>query len=140
MTEWRSIHQALEFAIGAEQAAVEFYTRMAAEAKMPGLRETFQDFAREEVKHKSRLKCSKPARRSRWAARHMPISKWPTMTLEGALLLAMQKEKASFKLYSDLAAGVQDAGIKAMFLTLAQEEARHKLSFELAYDDMLTEN
>jgi rubrerythrin len=52
----------------------------------------------------------------------------------------MKKEKAAFKLYSDLASSTDDENVKTMFLALAQAEAKHKLRFEIEYDDMLAEN
>ena len=61
----------------------------------------------------------------------------PQMTYQDALTVAMKKEKAAFKLYSDLAATAPDEKTKTLFLALAQEEARHKLRFEIEYDDML---
>ena len=64
----------------------------------------------------------------------------PGLDYRSALVLAMKKEKAAFKLYSDLAAGADDENVRATFLALAQEEARHKLRFELEYDDLLAEN
>jgi len=47
----------------------------------------------------------------------------------------MKREKAAYRLYSDLAAKVQDAEIKKLFEGLAQEEAKHKLYFETQYDE-----
>jgi len=47
----------------------------------------------------------------------------------------MKKEKAAFKLYTDLAAAVSSADLKNTFLSLAQEEAKHKLRFEVEYDN-----
>lgn len=53
----------------------------------------------------------------------------------------MKKEKAAFKLYNDLAAAASDETSREMFLMLAQEEAKHKLRFEVEYDNnILTEN
>ena len=53
----------------------------------------------------------------------------------------MKKEKAAFKLYTDLSEKAGDESLRSFFLALAQEEAKHKLSFELEYDDyVLTEN
>jgi rubrerythrin len=53
----------------------------------------------------------------------------------------MKREKTAFKLYSDLAAIIQDANLRKVFLSLAQEEAKHKLRFELEYDEhILTDN
>ena len=59
----------------------------------------------------------------------------PDMDYRDALVLAMQKEKAAFKLYTALAAASEDEALKSLFLSLAQEEAKHKLRFELEYDD-----
>jgi rubrerythrin len=53
----------------------------------------------------------------------------------------MNKEKAAFKLYSDLAKIAPNNEIREIFLSLAQEEAKHKLRFEIEYDDyVLKEN
>ncbi len=55
--------------------------------------------------------------------------------------LAMKREKASFKLYTNLAERAPNDGLKDIFLTLAMEESRHKLRFELEYDEyVLREN
>ena len=51
--------------------------------------------------------------------------------------VAMKKEKAAFRLYTDLAASTDDADLKATLLLLAQEEAKHKLRFELEYDEQI---
>ena len=55
--------------------------------------------------------------------------------VQEALILAMKKEKVAFKLYTDLAAAVSSADLKNTFLSLAQEEAKHKLRFEVEYDN-----
>jgi rubrerythrin len=47
----------------------------------------------------------------------------------------MKGEKGAFKLYSDLASTTDDPGLRATLLGLAQEEAKHKLRFEIEYDD-----
>ncbi len=58
-----------------------------------------------------------------------------------ALILAMKAEKAAFRLYSDPASATDDPGLKETLLGLAQEEAKHKLRFEIEYDDeFLKEN
>ena len=53
-----------------------------------------------------------------------------------ALILAMKKEKAAFMLYTDLADQADDAELKDVFKALAQEEAKHKLRFEIEYDNV----
>ena len=63
------------------------------------------------------------------------------MSYQDALILAMKKEKSAFKLYSDLAGIAPNSDLKNVFLALAQEEAKHKLRFEIEYDDnILKEN
>jgi len=57
------------------------------------------------------------------------------ISYQEALILAMKKEKVAFKLYTDLAAAVSSADLKNTFLSLAQEEAKHKLRFEVEYDN-----
>jgi rubrerythrin len=52
-----------------------------------------------------------------------------------ALIIAMKKEKAAFKMYTDLAEAAPDEELRALFLGLAREEANHKLRFEVEYDD-----
>ena len=43
--------------------------------------------------------------------------------------------------YSDLAAATEDDSVRTTLLALAQEEAKHKLRFEIEYDEhVLTEN
>ena len=59
------------------------------------------------------------------------------MDYQQALIMAMKKEKAAFRLYSDLADRVADGALRTLFLGLAQEEAKHKLRFEVEYDDVI---
>jgi len=148
MTHWKSVEQAIEFAIGEEQAAAEFYTRLANESRLPGMRDLLLGFAQEEAKHKAKLQALKaggtlgaqPATDLRIADYVVEVEAGPYLDFRGALVLAMKKEKAAFRLYSDLADSAGHAQVKAMFAAMAQEEARHKLRFEVEYDDMLVEN
>jgi len=59
---------------------------------------------------------------------------------EDALVIAMKKEKAAYRLYTELSEMVKAENTKALFKSLAQEEAKHKLRFEIAFDDMIKEN
>lgn len=150
MDKWQSIDDILDFAIGEEQAAFEFYTRLASQAAASDMRATFESFADEEMKHKVRLEAIKlggtlrpakgPVMDLRIADYLVDVPASPGLDYRTALVLAMKKEKAAFKLYSDLAASADDENVKGTFLALAQEEAKHKLRFELEYDDLLVEN
>ena len=150
MQQWHSIDEILDFAIGEEKAAAEFYTRLADQSKTPGIRQVFEDFAQEEMGHKAKLESIKaggilhpagqPVADLKIAEYVVDVAPSPDMNYQGALVLAMKKEKAAFRLYTDLAASADDDQVKTTFLALAQEEARHKLRFEIEYDDRLAEN
>ena len=151
MKNFQNIDEILEFAIQSEQKAVEFYTRLAEEARIPAMKTVFLQFAKEEMGHKSRLSKIKsdqlfdlPVE----SVQDMKISDYtaavepsPTMGYSEVLLLAMSREKAAFKVYSKLVEQAPTQDLKNLFLALAQEEAKHKLRFELEYDEfVLSEN
>ncbi len=149
MDERNIVEQVLNFAIEEEQAAADFYTQLAAQSEASEMREVFEGFAREEMGHKAKLEAVKQS------GEFIPVAKQPVdlkiadyladveatpdMDYRSALVVAMQKEKAAFKLYSDLAATAPNAALEQTFLALAQEEAKHKLRFEIEYDDLLAE-
>ena len=149
MKQWNSIDDALVFAIGEEQAAADFYTRLANSALVPGMKNALEDFAREEMMHKAKLEAiraggifiSTPRTVAdlKIAEYMIDISPDADLDYRSALIVAMKKEKAAYRLYTDLAAGAPNEALKKTFLTLAQEEAKHKLRFEVEFDDMMTE-
>jgi rubrerythrin len=151
MTEWKSIEDVLDFAIGEEEAAAAFYQELSATMKRPHMRQIFLDFADEEKGHKAKLlkvkegdtvlSSTSPACDLKIGDYLLDLSPASEMDYQQALTLAMKKEKAAFKLYTDLAAAVNDESLRQTFLGLAQEEAKHKLRFEIEYDDeILREN
>lgn len=151
MTDLSSVDEILDFAIDREQEAVDFYTGLADKARTPAMQATFRQFAGEEAGHKARLIGVKGGRRmldSKTAVQDLKLADYMVderpgadLDYQGALILAMKKEKAAFRLYSDLAARVADDEVREIMLGLAQEEARHKLRFEVEYDEhVLTEN
>lgn len=148
MSRFESVDDVLDFAIAAEAEACEFYADLAAKASNDQMRRVFEEFAREEAGHKVRLEGIKKggAFRSSAAAKvtdlkiadyTVPVEVGPDMNYQDAIVLAMQKEKAAFKLYSDLAWLADDPEMKDMFIMLAQEEARHKLRFEIEFDEIV---
>ena len=146
-----NLEEILDFAIEREQEAHDFYMDLAKKAERPGMGGLFSQFAREELGHKAKLENIKKGARSFAPAKKVvdlkigdylvDVDPTATLTYQNALILAMKKEKAAFQLYTDLAAETADAEVKQIFEGLAQEEAKHKLRFEIEYDDMiLTEN
>ena len=151
MKEFNSVNDILDFAMGQEQGAVDFYTQIAGYARNAEMKKIFLEFAQEEVGHKARLQKIKEEQIFVISAEKiadLKISDYtdnavasPDMKYDEALILAMKREKAAFRLYSNLAVNTEDTNMKNIFLSLAQEESKHKLRFELEYDDyVLREN
>ena len=151
MEKFETINDIFDFAIENEQKAVVFYNDLAKNAKNESMRESFERFAREEMGHKARLQKVKAEgyeglkqekildlKISDYLVKTEP---YPDMPYEEALILAMNQEKASFKLYSTLAVIADNGEMRELFLSLSQEESKHKLSFEIEYDEfVLREN
>ena len=151
MSQWNSADDILDFAIKNEEEAAQFYTDLAAKSELAPMRKIFEDFAREEMGHKAKLLGVKKSGKMQLATEKILDLKigdylvdtepGAEMDYQQALILAMKQEKAAFKLYTDLAAATDDPDLHGMLLALAQEEAKHKLRFEVEYDDhILTEN
>ncbi len=146
----------LDFAIEKEEEARLFYTKLSKKARDAGAGKLFSELAAEEKRHryileniadnKEAIKRFTASARGRKVA-DLKISDYLVPSdpaaehnYQSALILAMQREKASFRLYNDFAAKVKNHVIHEMFLALAMEEARHKLRLETEYDDFLKEN
>jgi rubrerythrin len=145
MQRFDSVDRILDFAIDREEEAFIFYSNLSARVGRGDIKELFRQFAEEEKGHKVKLlgvksgKVLLPAERQILDLKMSDylVSDEPAMdlTYQKALVLAMKKEKASFRLYSDLAGSAPTEDLKNTFLGLAQEEARHKLRFEIEYDN-----
>ena len=151
MKEFKHVDEILVFAIEQEQKAVDFYTSLAKEATSEEMKKVFLEFAGEEIRHKQRLTRIREEgvfTMPKQQVADLKISDYiidvkPTgkLSYEEALVLAMKREKAAFKLYSNLAERAPNDELKEIFETLAMEESRHKLRFELEYDEyVLREN
>ena len=147
--ELTTIEDILDYAISNEEKAAALYHELAKKVERPGMREAFLHFAKEEEGHKARLLKIKEGeipvvddqKVSNLGITEQLVNPEPTpqMTYQEALLFAMKAEKAAFVLYTKLAEMTSDAGLQRVFRTLAQEEAKHKLRFEIEYDDHILE-
>lgn len=149
--QFESVNDVLDFAIKNEQEAFSFYNDLAARMDSATTSETFKGYAQEEKGHEAKLRAIKEGKQLESAEKEildLKLSNYlvkedptPAMDYQDALILAMKKEKAAFMLYSDLAASTGDRDLQNIFLALAQEEAKHKLRFEIEYDEkVLREN
>ncbi len=151
MTAFTNTDELLDFAIKNEQDAVDLYTGLAERTKSESMKAEFLQIAGEEKGHKIKLEKVKGGRNLlkadavvqnlKIADYSVEVSLSENPDYQSVLLFAMKQEKAAFKLYTDLAALAPNDEIKTLLLGLAQEEARHKLKFEIEYDEnVLTEN
>lgn len=151
MKEFATINDILDFAINAEQEAVDFYSGLAAKLTNEAMKKVFVQFAQEEMKHKAKLLVIKENGQFNVSAEKIMdlkiadyvVTALPSsnMSYQEALMLAMSKEKAAFKLYMGLSERAPNTELKSLFLMLAQEESKHKLRFEIEYDEhILKEN
>lgn len=151
MSDLNSVEEILDYAIGMEQKAIDLYTGLAAQASSPVMAKVFNGFADEERGHKAKLEAVKAGKRfveDAKAVQDLRIAEYVNDVVLGdspsyadSLVFAMKQEKQAFRLYTDLAERTDDADLRNLFLVLAQEEAKHKLRFEVEYDEhVLDEN
>ncbi len=146
MDKFESVDDILEFAIAEEVAANQFYMELAGKMENPAMAKAFEDLAKEELGHKAKLEAIKqdktlePTEKVadlKIADYLVDVEPKPDMDYRDALVLAMKKEKAAYRLYLDLAAVAEAEELTSMFLYIAQEEAKHKLRFEIEYDEIV---
>ena len=147
MSDFNNVNEILDLAIAAEQEAFEFYSQLAAQSKNEAMKAVFEQFAGEEKGHKSKLLHIKETGHYNLGTEKITdlkiadytveVTAKPDMSYQEALILAMKKEKAAFRLYMDLSEKAPNAEMKNLFLALAQEESKHKLRFEIEYDDVI---
>jgi rubrerythrin len=146
-----SVDEILAFATDREKEAVEFYVSLAKQATRVSLKETFENFAKEEEKHVSLLSdiAGNKEKIDTYEFKKvtdLKISDYMVekeyeegMPMSEILKLAMKREEVAVKLYTDLAGQTDNADAKKVFLILVQEEAKHKLGLETMYDDYLAD-
>jgi rubrerythrin len=151
MQEFQTIDEILDFAIGKEQEAADMYAGLAKVAANKDMRDVFEQFSAEELGHKAKLlgfKKTGDALAGSAKVVDLKIGDYLVdveieehLTYQKALILAMKMEKAAYKLYYDLAMLTESTSFKQVLMTLANEEAKHKLRFEIEYDEnILKEN
>ncbi len=152
MEKFNNIDEILDYAIQSEQDAVDFYNNLAEKTNNIAVRKIFIQNANEEKVHKLKLEKVKKERvfsdELAGEVIDLKISDYtvpkPPSKIDDyadALRLAMHREKGAFKLYTKLANSTNNKDLRKLFSRLAEEEANHKLKFELEYDEfVLREN
>lgn len=144
MPGFNTVDEILNFAIGQEEKAVQVYTNLADRTEDARMRRILEGYAEEETGHKAKLLAIRHGKNlmpepqevtDLDIADNLPdVEPSPDLDYIQTLTLAMKAEKAAFRLYNDLAAMAKDEEARATLLSLAQEEAKHKLRFEVEYD------
>lgn len=144
----------LYYAISRELESNVFYNLLSQYTDDPQLQAICSDLAGEELEHKARLELeiiklgrvagSFSLNRPNGKALSKPLdymlemAKVMRMSLSEVILLAIEKEKAAFRFYIESLSKVQDEQCRDVLMALAEEEARHKVRFELEYDRLKT--
>lgn len=148
MSEVSTIGEVIELAITREVQAVQFYAELAERVIDPKMQSLFEALGEEELAHKARLEMEmmKEGLVARSVGRLFEVESPdymaegeipPDLDYQGALDLAIRKERRSFRLYVAMANAVTDDYIHEMLLELAEEEARHLVQFQLEHERVL---
>ena len=143
MKTFKSFNEVMDFAINSEIEAVNFYKMLADFVEKPEMAEVLLDLALQESGHKAQLEAVKAGSividdqevgDLGITNKVKDVEPYAKMNYVDLLVIGMKKEEAARKLYTYLATVAQTQEIRDIFLKLAQEEAEHKMRFELEYD------
>lgn len=134
----------IRFAIENEVEAYEFYCDAASKIKDASLKETFEDLASEEAKHKKFLedflvsgieKMSLPEVADYHISESLDdeVKLSTELSFADAIKLAMKKEEEAMHMYQKLSGAAADADQKELFDELAKMEQMHKVRLEDIY-------
>lgn len=143
----------LDFAVEREEEAIRFYQELQEMVQFSEKLDLLNEFEAIERSHirvleNIRSKTSVELNSAPVEIENLAISDYlvevsptPEMSFQDILITAMKREEKAAKLYTRLAEGATDGGIRTLFSKLATEESKHKLYFEKLYDEfILTEN
>jgi rubrerythrin len=137
-------NEILEMAVAREVDANRFYLALAERVENPRAKRIFKELASEELEHKAKIELeimktgrvvnedASPAGFNNKQPDYVPPE--IEMDYKDILLMGIQKEEVSIRLYVDMAQMTSDAHSKEILLALAQEETGHKLRFQKILD------
>lgn len=151
MKIFRTFEEIIDYAIDREMDEIEFYSEVADRLDRKNIKGLFRNIALEKTLRMFRLEKMKDVNselnmneiqdmKIARSLQHVDGTR-NDLSYKDALIIAMQKEKAKFKFYLNLAESAVAEECKETLLALASDEARQKLRFELEYDEsVLVEN
>ena len=143
-----SDQEILEFAIFRENEAHNFFIALSGRVVDPNIKKMLEDLAAEELEHKEKLELE-IMKNGRTVSTEMqpprPSSDYILaddlvqldMDVRDVLLMGMEKEEASFRIFVNMIPNVHDEQSRELLLALAEEEVKHKLRFETEYNNLL---
>jgi rubrerythrin len=127
----------LKFAIDREAQANRFYIALAERMADDEMREVFENLAADELEHKALLELEVMKRGAVVASEEMvgrfgadgaaDITTVLHMGYKNALAIAIDKERASFRLYADWMSMTEDAEQREILLSLAEDEIEYDM-------------
>ena len=145
--EFKSMQDILEFAVSKEQASIQFYKDLVSQMNNPTTQALFTTLIRDEQNHLEALHLEmnklgytvKPQDSETdpaylWEERLELDDQARDMDFIGALVLAIQKERAAFRLYTQILGTTNNEEFAKVLLELAEEEMRHVLQLEREYE------
>ncbi len=144
-------NEVINFAIAGEKEAVTFYRNLQKKSKFEAQKEMLKEFEDmekghiiilENIRNKGFVNIEEKKVQDLHISDYIvEVEPSENMSYQDIIILAMKKEEAAKKLYSNLAKQFSDSETVQLFERLAAEEAGHKLIFEKLYDDeILKEN
>jgi|Deesub1362B_J571_1020462.scaffolds.fasta_scaffold02221_10 rubrerythrin len=146
--EFKTIDEIIEFAIKKEEESFNLYNKLKEKTEDRAIKKVFEELAEEELKHKQKLIDFKEGRiyltpKSEKVV-DLKISEnlikselKGDFDIQDVLIFAMNREKDVFRMYMELVELAETQEAKNILISLAQEEAKHKLRLEIIYDDYM---
>lgn len=145
MSKFNSIEEVLDFAIKQEIKSYSFYLELADFVEQAEMAKVLTDLASQELIHKAKLEAVRADKITldNEEINNLGIAESVNDVEPDAkidyiemLVIGMKREEQTQRLYKNLAAMSLDRDIRDMFTQLANEEAGHKLRFEIEYELM----
>ncbi len=137
----------IEFAQEREREAVKFYIELQDKVKFAAQKEMLKELEMMELGHVTMLENIKQEGSEHIATKEvksLQISDYivavePSagMSYQDILIVAMKREEASTRLYTDMAIRFAGTETEKLFARLAGEESEHKIRFERLYDEQI---
>jgi len=144
MAKTGDIVDILMVGINREKEANMFYNALSQCTEDQQVISMCRQFAEEELIHKANLElevlklgrttANMPAVNQTPLDFMVDLSKVSQMNCADLLVIAMNKEKEAFRFYLELYAMTTEPEFREVLMEMAEEEARHKLRFEIHYD------